>query len=387
MPTPTPEMDEWIYSIYGKHPSDFAKPSIEPASPPSKGVTAEAWDWDWAKDTATAAGEAIGKFDSSHGRVLTRAAGAAQMVGGVADAAVGAVVAGVGVGTTATGVGAVVGVPEMIGGTALVLNGADNAMAGWKTLLTGEPHDTSISQAAGAGLQKLGASDATVKRVTEGVNFLQQATAGFGSMTMLPKGASEAAAAERTSVTLRDARETDQLAGKAGEAPRPPVALSGRDLELSHALRDAPIGSPERAKLVEEFATRSTHPDNPVNQVVFLGKWEEEGNGGYIDYAKAGGGIWYQTPKGSFDVIGEEAAWETNVAFLLKQLASGIPTIKFANLNVAEALAAQAEKDADAATHGMAVVVPPRVKEIRFLLENAPKYGYKLVGNEFLKIR
>jgi hypothetical protein len=49
------------------------------------------------------------------------------------------------------------------------------------------------------------------------------------------------------------AEDAAKALGKAGEVPHPPP-LSGKALEWSKALRDAPKDSPERARLIEEFS-------------------------------------------------------------------------------------------------------------------------------------
>ena len=148
--------------------------------PPVSSTLGDAWDW--TKQQAGAASQAVGSFDAPHGHVLTRAAGAAQAVGAVAEGLTGAAMAGVGGAATATGVGAAPGVPAMIGGGALVANALDNGVAGVRTAWTGEFHHTLASQAAGTGARVLGASDQTAERITAGVDLAQGVAAGGTSV-------------------------------------------------------------------------------------------------------------------------------------------------------------------------------------------------------------
>ncbi len=134
--------------------------------------------WDWTKREATAGVQAISIFDATHGHVLTRVAGAAQAIGGIAETATGAAVAGLGTGATATGIGAAPGIPAVVGGSALALNGVDNAAAGLQTALTGQFHHTVISQAAGDASRALGASSEAAERVTNGVELAQGLVGG-----------------------------------------------------------------------------------------------------------------------------------------------------------------------------------------------------------------
>jgi len=82
--------------------------------------------------------------------------GAAQAAGGVLEAAGGVVLAGGGALLSRTGVGAVPGLPTVLGGTALAVNGVDNAITGLKTALTGEFQHNLVSEAAGETARLLG---------------------------------------------------------------------------------------------------------------------------------------------------------------------------------------------------------------------------------------
>jgi hypothetical protein len=180
--------------------------------------------WNWTKNEAASAANAIGAFDAAHGHVLTRLGGAAQAVGGAAESVAGAAVLGVGAASTATGVGAAPGIPATIGGGALVVNGVDNAAAGLQTAWTGEFHHTLISQAAGAGAQALGASDQTAQRITSGVDLAQgiAATGASAAVGIIKKGAGAGVEFHGTPLVGNTERTgTDLLAVETGGAGKP----------------------------------------------------------------------------------------------------------------------------------------------------------------------
>jgi len=198
--------------------------------------------WDWAKQQATTATSAIGSFDAAHGHVLTRAAGAAQAVGGGAEALAGAALAGAGGAASATGVGAAPGIPAMIGGAALGVNGADNAIAGVRTAITGEFHHTLVSQAAGAGAHALGADDKTAERITSGVDLAQGLAGGGASVA-----ASVAQKAARTGGELSVAAHADQVVSGAAQASRTvgkTVAPTGEFYSVAFETKLSPTSYP-----------------------------------------------------------------------------------------------------------------------------------------------
>jgi hypothetical protein len=145
-------------------------------------------------------------------------------------------------------------------------------------------------------------------------------------------------------------------------------------LEHAQAIRDAPVGSPERAALVDSFARdycTKVGAGAPPNRIV-LGP-----EGIYNAEAEANGGIYYRTPEGSYGILGRAGAWETNQAFLDQQMEAGLP-IEFKGVDVESELAKHADTPfADA---------PARIKEIRYLQENGPSFGYVQDGNTFVKI-
>lgn len=134
-------------------------------APPAEEPGLWAGVWNGAKEAAANTAAAIGEFDRNHGAVLTRGVGVIQSVGGVAEAALGATLVTGGGAASATGVGAAPGVPAMVGGSLLWVNGWDNAYTGLQTAWTGEFQHNLTSKAAGAAATAMGASPQTVENV------------------------------------------------------------------------------------------------------------------------------------------------------------------------------------------------------------------------------
>jgi len=168
--------------------------------------------WDWTKRQAAAAGSAIGEFDASHGKVLTRGVGVARAMAGVGEGVGSLAVAGVGAAETATGIGAVPGMATMAAGAAGLWNARDNVQAGLQTALTGEFHPTPTSRLAGDAARAVGASDEMAERVTDTVDMAQ---GGIGAGRAAAGGVArrEAAAATRaTEEALAESAVADKIA-------------------------------------------------------------------------------------------------------------------------------------------------------------------------------
>ncbi len=158
----------------------YVQSTEEQKAPDGSDQDDKAWyekAWDWTGEKLHNAGQAIHEFDDNHGRVITRGMGALQAIGGAGESVAGAGLAGVGGAASATGVGAAPGVPAMIGGAALVVNGYDNFSTGLKQLWTGETQTTVIAQAAGQVAGAMGASPQTVQSV-ENITGLVQGVGG-----------------------------------------------------------------------------------------------------------------------------------------------------------------------------------------------------------------
>ncbi|UWU24828.1 DUF4150 domain-containing protein (plasmid) [Rhizobium sp. CB3060] len=171
--------------------------------------------WDWTGEKLHDAGQAIHEFDESHGRVITRGMGGLQAIGGAAESVAGAGLAGVGGAASATGVGAAPGVPAMIGGAALAVNGYDNFSTGLKQLWTGETQTTAIAQAAGQITTALGGSPQTAQTVENVVGMTQAVGGGAGTIAA---GIGKAGTIAKTAKVGDDIVEEGANVGRAVES-------------------------------------------------------------------------------------------------------------------------------------------------------------------------
>lgn len=168
--------------------NDQTKKDSTPAPDEEKPWYEDAWDgvtdaYDWTNEKLGEAGQAIGEFDRNNGRIVTRGIGGLQAAGGALEAVAGAALAGVGGAASATGVGAAPGVPAMIGGGLLAVNGYDNFSTGLKQLWTGEGQTTAIASAAGGIASGLGASPETAQTVTNIAGMAQGAVGAAGTIS------------------------------------------------------------------------------------------------------------------------------------------------------------------------------------------------------------
>jgi WXG100 family type VII secretion target len=188
-------------------------------------------------------------------------------------------------------------------------------------------------------------------------------------------GVGEAEAAGKAGELARAAEVADAIrVAKLAESAR----MAGRfadTVDAAKALGQAARGSDEAAELANYIARQSTHIQDPATRVV-LGKWEA--TGGYIGEAQANGGVWYETATGVYQAAGKEATWETNQAFLQQMMEHGVDKLEFHGLDIDQELLNFDGQAFDA--------VPARVKEIRYLSENAEKYGYVQQGNSFVRV-
>jgi len=135
------------------------------------------------------------------------------------------------------------------------------------------------------------------------------------------------------------------------------------------------------AGLSQQFADMSTHyiGDNPER--VVLGKWEGQ-DGGYIGEARSNGGIYYDTGDDAWDALtyglGESdnapLTWQVNQHFLENQMENGVPRIEYVlgQYSSIEDVLLKRQGSFSA-------------MEIEFLNDNAPLYGYRRIGNAWVK--
>lgn len=134
--------------------------------------------------------------------------------------------------------------------------------------------------------------------------------------------------------------------------------------QLSERYGKLSVGTEGSQALVDELAQLTSHG---TGDRVVLGPWKP-GNApdyarSYVAQAKSGAGIWFETPDGMYAVLGKERTWQVNEAFLRQQLERGVPRIEYVGESIADVLRPE---NAGRASY----------KELRYLLENAEKYGY-----------
>ena len=135
-------------------------------------------------------------------------------------------------------------------------------------------------------------------------------------------------------------------------------------------LAEVGMGSDEASELVHRIATNMTHGSG---ERVVLGEWAK-GGAGYIGDALAKGGIYFETPEALYEALGRNRglAWLANEQFLRNQLEAGVRRIDFVG---------DYQRTLNEAVGSF------RWQEIRFLQETAEEYGYKLIGNSWIKSR
>ena len=156
---------------------------------------------------------------------------------------------------------------------------------------------------------------------------------------------------------LKYADEGTNVAAEASEA-----------ISAANRLKDVRLNTSEADELIDSIVRGSTHGSGSR---VVLGPYGADGV--YIKEALDNGGIFYHTPPGTWEALGEskELAWSVNEQFLREQLENGIPRIDFVGETISEAKAATGTF---------------RSMEVTFLDEVATSYGYKLMGNSWVKI-
>lgn len=147
------------------------------------------------------------------------------------------------------------------------------------------------------------------------------------------------------------------------------------DLNYSHV-----HGGPT-VSLGQQLADMSTHYVGANPDRVVLGKFGGQ-EGGYIGEARAHGGIYYDTgpdvwaalTRGLSDTDATDLAWQANENFLRSRMEDGVPRIEYVlgQYSSLEEILLKRQGSFSA-------------KEIEFLTENAGQYGYRRVGNTWVK--
>ncbi|MEX2229493.1 MAG: hypothetical protein WEB13_07640 [Dehalococcoidia bacterium] len=229
---------------------------------------------------------------------------------------------------------------------------------------------TAAAIAAGTGA----AAAAEALGATKGQQQLAQLVgatfAGLGSATAIAKQAAvrtaqavEAANAVRVGQLVADAK----AAGTARLAER-----FGSPEAAAQALRSATPGSPEAMEITALIARDATHVQGPANRIV-LGRAVE--GGGYKAEVQANGGIWYESSPGVYSAAGPELTWDTNEAFLQELMEAGVGRIEFRGVDMAAELKAYTDTPLES--------LPSRVKEMRYLADQAEAFGFVGIENGF----
>jgi hypothetical protein len=264
-------------------------------------------------------------------KVGTRAGGVLQAVGGaLTTIGGGTITAGGTVACPETGVACF----AAAGGVAMTIYGYDMTKAGINTAYTGIPTLTYGEQV----LQSLGMSEQAA------------------GLTYAALGLSPAVVPAAAQAFVRYAPQLD-------------AALVNSGAKIGQNIDD----------LTASLARNSTHSSGNVDRVV-LGKWEGD-YAGYVGEAKLNGGIWYQTDTGVFEKMTaglsnserEIVSWQVNESFLKQQMQAGVSKFEFIGEPIVNTLANPATSNSF------------RAYEIRFLTQEAPKWGYKQVGNSWVK--
>ena len=182
-----------------------------------------------------------------------------------------------------------------------------------------------------------------------------------GGAGLIARGGKAAKAAVKMASHGDEAVDAVRLAGHMGDGVHAVLTAS--------RLRQVGAHSDEGIRLVKALAEQSTHGSGTR---VVLGRWIE--GGGYVAEAQKNGGFYYETAAGVWDALGKNdaLAWAANEQFLRNQLESGIARIDLVGESVDDVL--------------MKAVGSFRWKEVNWLLDNAAKYGYELVGNSWVKV-
>ncbi|KPQ28966.1 MAG: S-type Pyocin [Marinobacter excellens HL-55] len=150
------------------------------------------------------------------------------------------------------------------------------------------------------------------------------------------------------------------------------VGSDGEGVRNKRALDDAISGlrsatGTDANQFARQIAGMSTHVNQDSNRVV-LGRWAE--NGGYIQEAKANGGVWYETESSFFSKLtnglgeaeGRAKAWSVNEQFLQSQLERGVGRIDLHGETIRDVLINRPNSFT--------------AMEIKYLESNAKNFGY-----------
>ncbi|BAX96311.1 hypothetical protein MSTE_00976 [Mycobacteroides stephanolepidis] len=159
--------------------------------------------------------------------------------------------------------------------------------------------------------------------------------------------------------------------------------------QLASELNSAFANGHPTAELAGQVADHATHHAPGIGSTanpdrVVLGKWAGE-EAGYIGEARQNGGIYYDTGGDAWNAIGnglgrsdaDTLGWQVNEHFLKSQMENGIPRIDYVTEGTKfSGIADVLRNDPNSFS----------AKEIKYLIENAPAYGYQRIGDSWVRV-
>ena len=217
--------------------------------------------------------------------------------------------------------------------------------------------------------------EAIAKKAEKDLNV---ATAVLGVGGAIVRAVETVAETVATATAAARAAETVRVGAK-GTATAETLIKNAADIDAAVlAARQAQLAGTDVSQAAKNIADLSTHTSGSTNRVV-LGRWVEDG--GYIAEAKVNGGIWYETPPGTFEKLTEglssdqarQLAWNVNQQFLKTQLQNGVLRIDLVGESIEQVLI-------NRPTSFTAM-------EIKFLEQTASQYGYVRSGSSWMKVK
>jgi len=189
-----------------------------------------------------------------------------------------------------------------------------------------------------------------------------------GSIVIGTKGADKVAKAAKAARAARVTAEAAEAGARAGSA-----------LNAARGIGAVARGSSAETALARYIATESTHTFGTVDRIVIGAFKPNSARGflGYVDEAASRGGTVYNTTDNVWEVIrpaGNNRALAVNREFMQAQLEGGVPKFQLGGESISEVLANVRRSSSGTAS------------EIRYLQRYGYEYGYRQVGDSWVKV-
>jgi WXG100 family type VII secretion target len=189
-----------------------------------------------------------------------------------------------------------------------------------------------------------------------------------GSIVLGLKGADKAAKAAKAAQAARVSAEAAEVAVRTGSA-----------LNAAREIGTVARGSSAETALARYVAGESTHTFGALDRVVIGAQTPNPARGflGYIDEASSRGGTVFNTTGEVWDVIGttgSNRSWAVNREFMQAQFERGAPRIELTGESVTELFSDLRRANSFTAD------------EVRFLQRYGYEYGYRQVGDSWVKV-